>query len=198
VGKRGKGRGVRAKRPSSSPPPIQNRGGVQRRVGCGRPVAIAGEPGPGGGWAVGKNEEGFIGNRFPYLPWAVVARGGGFLGRRQTGGGGLGGDGSLVCREEGARLVAVRGEVRNAAGFFIGAERRFGGRYFELMELSRGRQWWLGKNPAWTPAGGIRGQPNAVGLDSSCRCIGRGRRGGERRRGAVVEVTSRGELWWWR
>jgi hypothetical protein len=31
--------------------------------------------------------------------------------------------------------------VGNAAGLFIGVERQFGGRYFELKELSSGRQW---------------------------------------------------------
>jgi hypothetical protein len=49
-----------------------------------RPAAIPGEPGHGCGQAVGQNDEGLTGNRFPYLPWPVVARGGGF-----TGGGGL-------------------------------------------------------------------------------------------------------------
>jgi hypothetical protein len=36
-----------------------------------------------------------------------------------------------------------------------------------------------GKIPAWTPAGGIRGQSGAVGRDSSCRCTGRSRGGGD-------------------
>jgi hypothetical protein len=47
-----------------------------------------------------------------------------------------------------------------------------------------------GKIPAWTPAGGIRGQFGVVGCDPSCRCTGRGR-------GAMVlEVTGRaGPLW---
>jgi hypothetical protein len=40
-----------------------------------------------------------------------------------------------VFREEVARLVAVRGEAENAAGLFIGVERRFDGQYFELAEL---------------------------------------------------------------
>jgi hypothetical protein len=47
-----------------------------------------------------------------------------------------------VFREEEARLVAVRGEAENAAGLFIGVERRFGDRYFELVEL---RRWRFGK-----------------------------------------------------
>jgi hypothetical protein len=108
-------------------PPLkskQRKGG--RRLGCGRPGAIPDKPGHGSGRAVVQNEGGFTGNRFPYLPWAVVARGGRFPGRWRTGGGGLGGNSAPVCREEGARLVAVRGEVGNATGLFIGAERRFG------------------------------------------------------------------------
>jgi hypothetical protein len=40
--------------------------------------------GPGCGRAVGQNDEGFMGDRFPYLPWQLVTRGGG-----STGGGGL-------------------------------------------------------------------------------------------------------------
>jgi hypothetical protein len=73
----------------------------------GQPAAIAGEPSHDGGRDVGQNDEGAKGNRFPYLPSAVVARGGGFPGRRQTGGGVLGGGGAPVFREEEARLVAV-------------------------------------------------------------------------------------------
>jgi hypothetical protein len=38
--------------------------------------------------------------------------------------------------------VVVRGEPRSCRPLFIGAERRFGGRFFELGEL---RQWWFGK-----------------------------------------------------
>jgi hypothetical protein len=44
------------------------------------------------------------------------------------------------------------------------------------------------EGPAWTSAGGIRGQLSAVGLDSSCRRAGRGRGGG---RGDAVR-------WCWR
>jgi hypothetical protein len=47
-----------------------------------------------------------------------------------------------VFREEVARLVVVRGEAENAAGLFIGVERRFDGQYFELAEL---RRWRFGK-----------------------------------------------------
>jgi hypothetical protein len=83
--KKGKGQGGMGKTPFFFLPtlPIQNRG--VREAGRGsRSAAIAGEPGPGGGQAVGQNDEGLTGNRFPYLPWPVVARGGVF-----TDGGGL-------------------------------------------------------------------------------------------------------------
>jgi hypothetical protein len=55
------------------------------------------------------------------------------------------------------------------------------------------------EGPAWTLAGGIRGQSSTVGLDSSCRRASRSRGGGKQlvevtdRRGgvmAVVEVTA--------
>jgi hypothetical protein len=65
-------------------------------------MAIASEPGPDGGRAVGQNDEGFTGNRFPYLPWAVVARGGGSLGGGGLGGGGLGAT-VLRCSSKGRR-----------------------------------------------------------------------------------------------
>jgi hypothetical protein len=44
--------------------------------------------------------------------------------------------------KQGGSVVVVRGEVGNAAGLFVGVERRFIGRYFELAEL---RQWRFGK-----------------------------------------------------
>jgi hypothetical protein len=130
------------------------RGVEAARVG--RPVAIAGEPGHGGGQDVGQNDEGAKGNRFPYLPWAVVARGGGFPGRRRTGGGVLGGGGAPVFREEEAQLVAVRGEAENAAVPFIAAGKAVT-RSAPCSRATCGRQWWrrrFRKDPAWTrPAG---------------------------------------------
>jgi hypothetical protein len=101
-----------AKRPSFSSPSVQNREGEGGGSGGGRLAAIAGEPGPGGGRAVGQNVEGFTGNQFPYLPWAVVARGGGSLGGGGLGGGGLGAT-VLRCSSKGRRwpwwCVVVRG-----------------------------------------------------------------------------------------
>jgi hypothetical protein len=79
VGEKEKARGFRLN--SHLLPPLeseQREGG--RRLGCGRPAAIPGEPGHDGGRAVGQNDEGLTGNPFPYLPWTVVARGGGFTG----------------------------------------------------------------------------------------------------------------------
>jgi hypothetical protein len=52
-----------------------------------RPAVGAGATGVGGGHGVGQNDGGFTGGRFPYLPWVVVARGGGI-----PGGGGLEGE----------------------------------------------------------------------------------------------------------
>jgi hypothetical protein len=56
---------------------------------------------------------GFTGGRFPYLPWAVVARGGGSLGGGGPEDGGLGGGAVLWCSIKGRRwpwwCVAVRG-----------------------------------------------------------------------------------------
>jgi hypothetical protein len=65
-----------------SPPRIRTEAGEGVRYG--RPTAIPGEPGHRGGRAVGQNEEGFMGIRFPYLPWAEMVCGGG-----SSGGGGL-------------------------------------------------------------------------------------------------------------
>jgi hypothetical protein len=107
-----------AKRPSSSSPSVQNREGEGGGSGGGRPAAIAGEPGPSGGRAVGQNDEGFTGDRFPYLPWAVVARGGSSLG-----GGGLGGGGLeatvLLCLSMGRRWPWWCVAVRGAASSFL-------------------------------------------------------------------------------
>jgi hypothetical protein len=64
------------------PPRIRTEAGEGVRYG--RPTAIPGEPGHRGGRAVGQNEEGFMGIRFPYLPWAEMVCGGG-----SSGGGGL-------------------------------------------------------------------------------------------------------------
>jgi hypothetical protein len=44
--------------------------------------------------------------------------------------------------KQGGSVVVVRGEVGNAARLFVGVERRFISRYFELAEL---RQWRSGK-----------------------------------------------------
>jgi hypothetical protein len=107
---------------------MQNREGGGEAARVGRPAAIAGESGHGDGRGVGQNDEGAKGNRFPYLPWAVVARGGGFPGWRRTGGGVLGGGGAPVFREEEARLVAVRGEAENAAVPCIAAGKAVRGR----------------------------------------------------------------------
>jgi hypothetical protein len=54
------------------------------RLRYGHAAAIPGESGHRGGRAVGQNEEGFTGIRFPYLPWAGMVCGGG-----SSGGGGL-------------------------------------------------------------------------------------------------------------
>jgi hypothetical protein len=93
---------------------MQNREEGVEAACVGRPAAIAGEPGHGGGRDVGQNDEGAKGDQFPYLPWAVVAHGGGFPGRWRTGGGVPGGGGSLMFREEEARLMAVRGGAEGA------------------------------------------------------------------------------------
>jgi hypothetical protein len=67
------------------PPPHESRQRQGRGAARhGRPVAIPGEPDHRGGRAVGQNEEGVTGIRFPYLPWAEMVRGGG-----SSGGGGL-------------------------------------------------------------------------------------------------------------
>jgi hypothetical protein len=59
----------------SFPPTNQNRG--KGGGGSAWPAgAIPGEPGHRGGRAVGQNEEGFTGIRFPYLPWAEMVCGG--------------------------------------------------------------------------------------------------------------------------
>jgi hypothetical protein len=65
------------------PPQIRTEAG-EGAARHGRPAAIPGEPGHRGGRAVGQNEEGFTGIRFPYLPWAEMVCGGG-----SSGGGGL-------------------------------------------------------------------------------------------------------------
>jgi hypothetical protein len=69
--------------PTLPPPRIRTEGGRRSRGG-GRPAPIPGEPGHSGGRAVGQNDEGSTGDRFPYLPWAGMVCGGG-----SSGGGGL-------------------------------------------------------------------------------------------------------------
>jgi hypothetical protein len=93
--------------------PIQNRGG---RGGL-RPAVGAGATGVGGGRGVGQNDRGFTGSRFPYLPWAVVARGGGSLGGGGPGDGGLGA--VLRCLSKGRRWLWWCVAARGAAGPFL-------------------------------------------------------------------------------
>jgi hypothetical protein len=116
-GKRAGGHGQNALRPPLAR--MQNKegrgGGRVEVVRVGWPAAIAGEPGHSGGRDVGQNDEDAKGNQFPYLPWAVVVRGGGFPGRWRTGGGVLGGGVAPMFREEEARLMAVRGGAESAA-----------------------------------------------------------------------------------
>jgi hypothetical protein len=64
VGKKKKARGFRLNSHSFLPLESEQREGG-RRLGCGRPAAILGKPGHGGGRAVVQNEEGFTGIRFP-------------------------------------------------------------------------------------------------------------------------------------
>jgi hypothetical protein len=106
---KGKGAGGFGQKALLLPPPRIRTEGGRRPCGGGRPAPIPGELGHGGGRAVGQNDEGFMGDRFPYLPWPVVARGGG-----STGGGGLeaaslGGGG--VPGSRGAELGLWRCEV---------------------------------------------------------------------------------------
>jgi hypothetical protein len=140
----------------------------------GRPAEIAGEPGHGSGRDVGQNDEGAKGNRFTYLPWAVVARGGGFPGRRRTGGGMLGGGGAPVFREEEARLVAVRGEVENAAGSFYsrGEDGNSAGALLASHVRPTMVEEAVREGSGVDSAGGIRGRGvNAVLLDGICRSV---------------------------
>jgi hypothetical protein len=85
VWKREKGRGGMGKMSFLLPPlpPDPDRGGPVWP----RPAVGAGATGVGGVHRVGQNDVGFTGGRFPYLPWVVVARGGGI-----PGGGGLEGE----------------------------------------------------------------------------------------------------------
>jgi hypothetical protein len=78
LGKRKRGRGFLAKRPSSSSLSNKNREGERGGRGGGRPGG-GGADGPahGGGWEVAQNGEEAEGNRFRSLPRAGVLRRGG-------------------------------------------------------------------------------------------------------------------------
>jgi hypothetical protein len=74
-----------------------------------RSAVGAGATGVGGGQGVGQNDGGFTAGRFPYLPWAVVARGGGSLGGSGPKDGRLGGNDALVLNQGEKVAMVVRG-----------------------------------------------------------------------------------------
>jgi hypothetical protein len=137
--KKGKGQGVRAKRPSSSSPPSRSRteegqGGLgRRRATTPQGSATAGERGKAEGESRGSQPRAHLGPGL--LVEAALRR------RAAAGYGGRGGGAWRLG--EGSEAVV---EVRGAQGFFIGAGWSVRGRYFELAS-SNGRQWWFGKNP---------------------------------------------------
>jgi hypothetical protein len=95
----------------------------------GRPVVatIAGGPGPTGGRGLRGKGEGHEGDRFPILPWAGMARGGGSVGG--SGRRGNGGGGAVRCSGERGEMWlgdGRRGEWCRPQ--FIGVQKRWKGR----------------------------------------------------------------------
>jgi hypothetical protein len=187
MGQREKGRGYRQNALLLPPFDPKQKGGTTWRP-AGR--ALAGGPMLGDGRKLGKTER--VAREIdPHAHLVLVLLAGAAPRAGQTGDGDVRDSGAPVCKREESLVVVVRGGPGSGRPLFIGGVRWFGRPIFRARGASMAGNGGSGNIPAWTPAGGIRGQSSVVGLDPSCRRAGHGRGGGS---GDAVRWCWRGRL----